>query len=128
MNTLLAFGLALALFLVVVHNLFAGQDYRTQTLTASFYGDECQGRTMANGKRFNCHALTCASWDYPLGTHLRVNVGWHAVTVEVTDRGPAKALLASRQIDLSKGAWMVLGLDLRAGLSQVQVAVLPKGR
>jgi rare lipoprotein A len=124
MNTLLAFGLAMLLFLVVAHELFANQDYRTQTLTASYYGEECHGKLMANGKRFDCRALTCASWDYPLGTHLRVNVGWHAVTVEVTDRGPAKRLLSSRQIDLSKGSWVALGLDLRAGLARVQVTQL----
>jgi rare lipoprotein A len=42
---------------------------------------------MANGKPYNPDAFTCASWNYPLGTKLRISRENHSVTVEVTDRG-----------------------------------------
>src|ERR1700722_20706690 len=58
--------------------------------TASWYGKKHQGRKMANGKRFDCHQLTAASWYFPLGTPIRVvnlNNG-KSVIVTITDRGP----------------------------------------
>ena len=41
--------------------------------TASWYGQQHQGRKMANGKRFDRRKLTAASWYFPLGTPLRVS-------------------------------------------------------
>src|SRR5437868_1428096 len=67
--------------------------------TASWYGEDHRGRLMANGQRFNPDRLTCASWNYPFGTELRVTHGQRTVTVIVTDRGPALDL--HRDIDLS---------------------------
>jgi len=40
--------------------------------TASWYGKQHQGLKMANGKRFDRHKLTAASWYFPLGTKIRV--------------------------------------------------------
>lgn len=94
-----------------------------RSVRASWYGDECKGRLMANGKKFDPHALTCASWDYPLGTKLRVTHGWRGVTVTVTDRGPAKRLLGSRQLDLSRYAFSALA-DPKAGV--ITVTIEPK--
>lgn len=97
-------------------------------LTASWYGLECAGRTMANGQPFRPDALTCASWDYPLWTVLYVTVastgrqGARSVIVTVTDRGPARRLLATRQLDLSAGAFRRLA-PLDAGLVRVRVTV-----
>lgn len=93
-------------------------------LTASWYGYEIQrGSLMANGQPFNPAALTCASWSYPLGTRLRVARGTNAVVVTVTDRGPAKRLLRTRQIDLSRAAFARLA-PLRDGLTRVHVTTL----
>src|SRR6266853_2029350 len=39
---------------------------------ASWYGKQHQGLKMANGKRFDRHKLTAASWYFPLGTKIRV--------------------------------------------------------
>ena len=40
--------------------------------TASWYGKQHQGKKMANGQRFDRRKMTAASWDFPLGTTLRV--------------------------------------------------------
>lgn len=92
-------------------------------LIASWYGEEHRGRLMANGRRFNPDRHTCASWDYPLGTRLLVCSGRRAMTVEVTDRGPNRRLLGSRQIDLSQAAFSRIG-NLDRGLAEVRVSVL----
>ena len=72
--------------------------------TASWYGVQHQGRKMANGKLFDRHKLTAASWYFPLGTPLRVvNVSnGQSVLVTITDRGPNHRL--NRIIDLSEAA------------------------
>jgi len=72
--------------------------------TASWYGKWHQGRKMANGKRFDSHKLTAASWYFPLGTTIRVvNVkNGESVVVTITDRGPNYRL--HRLIDLSEAA------------------------
>ncbi len=78
---------------------------------ASWYGEEHRGKLMANGKRFNPDRLTAASWFYPLGTKLRVNVASAAgagrtVVVTVTDRGPGRHLVRDgRIIDLAHAAF-----------------------
>jgi len=72
--------------------------------TASWYGQQHQGRKMANGKRFDRRKLTAASWYFPLGTPIRVvNVrNGQSVVVTITDRGPNLRL--HRIIDLSEAA------------------------
>ena len=96
-----------------------------RVLTASWYGYECAGDTMANGKPFDPTKFTCASWDYPLGTLLRVRTKGSKVVVAVvvTDRGPAKRLLKTRQIDLSLRAFKALA-PLKLGLIRVTVEKL----
>ena len=72
--------------------------------TASWYGEQHQGRKMANGKPFDRRKLTAASWFFPLGTSVRVlNVSnGESVIVTITDRGPNHRL--NRLIDLSEAA------------------------
>src|ERR1700682_5533373 len=72
--------------------------------TASWYGERHQGRKMANGKRFDRHELTAASWYFPLGTKIRVvNLkNGESVVVTITDRGPNLRL--HRIVDLSESA------------------------
>jgi len=79
--------------------------FKTQYIgTASWYGEKHQGRKMANGKRFDRHKLTAASWYFPLGTTIRVvNVkNGESVVVTITDRGPNLRL--HRILDLSEAA------------------------
>lgn len=69
------------------------------------------GGLMANGKKFDDDKLTCASWDYPFGTKLKITNtdNGKSVVCEVTDRGPAKRLYRKgRTVDLSKEAFSVI--------------------
>jgi rare lipoprotein A len=88
---------------------------------ASWYGQECADKLMANGKPFNPRAYTAASYDYPLGTRLDVSYGHKHVQVVVTDRGPAHRL--GRLLDLSESAATALGYH-QAGVTTVDVKVL----
>jgi rare lipoprotein A len=92
--------------------------------TASWYGAQHQGRKMANGKRFDRHKLTAASWYFPLGTKLRVeNVkNGESVVVTVTDRGPNLRL--HRILDLSQAAAERLGY-VGEGLTPVFLYPIP---
>lgn len=92
---------------------------------ASFYSNNLHGSKMANGRRYNRNALTCAHKTLPFGTMLRVtnmNNG-QEVIVEVTDRGP---YVKGRVIDLSYQAAKELGM-IGAGVSRVQIEILPPG-
>ena len=61
---------------------------------------------MANGHPFNPDALTAASWNYPLGSKLKVVYGHNSVLVEVTDRGGARAFMQfGNVVDLSHAAF-----------------------
>ena len=102
------------------------------TGTASWYSrKECCTRRnpnalMANGRPLNDNALTCASWDYPFGTRLRItNIDNNkSAVVTVTDRGPAKRLYKKgRIIDLSKAAFRAIG-NLNKGLIRIKVVKL----
>jgi peptidoglycan lytic transglycosylase len=86
--------------------------------TASWYGKQHQGRKMANGRRFDRHKLTAASWYFPLGTTIRVvNVrNGESVVVTITDRGPNLRL--NRILDLSEAAANRLGY-VEQGLTPV---------
>ena len=59
---------------------------------------------MANGKKFDENAMTCATWLYPLGTFLRIEsiTKCGIIVVEVTDRTSRRF---AERIDLTKGAF-----------------------
>lgn len=83
----------------------ARADVRWANGRASWYGEGYRGKKMANGRPFDPEAMTCATWDFPFGTLLRVTnprTG-RSVIVEVTDRGPA--LWTKCTIDLSARAF-----------------------
>lgn len=92
--------------------------------TASWYGAQHQGLKMANGQRFDRRKLTAASWDFPLGTVLRVvNVkNGESVVVTITDRGPNHRL--NRILDLSEAAAQRIGY-VEEGLASVFLYPLP---
>ena len=102
----------------------------TYTTRASWYSTkECTTPRnpkclMANGKPLNDNAYTCASWDYPFGTLLRLTTlnGENVVLATVTDRGPAKRLYKSdnRTLDLSKRTFSALA-PLSEGVIEVVV-------
>ncbi|HVG27385.1 MAG TPA: septal ring lytic transglycosylase RlpA family protein [Acidobacteriaceae bacterium] len=84
---------------------------------ASWYGPHFQGKTTANGERFDMNAFTCAHRTLPLGSWIRVtNLRNHrSAFVRVNDRGPVPT---SRILDLSYAAASRLALG---GLSDVRI-------
>jgi len=86
-----------------------------KTVNVSWYGKAYDGRRCADGSIFSHRNLSCASWDYPFGTKLKLTHGPRWVVVTVTDRGPAKRLLKTRQLDLSREAFSRLA-DPAAGI------------
>jgi rare lipoprotein A len=102
-----------------------GKSLKTKYIgTASWYGEQHQGRKMANGQRFDRRKLTAASWYFPLGTKIRVvNVkNGESVVVTITDRGPNLRL--HRILDLSQAAADRLGF-VGQGLTRVFLYPVP---
>lgn len=97
--------------------------------SASYYHPNYKGRQMANGQPYDPAALTCATWDHPLGAELRLDYvsrrgARRSVRVTVTDRGPHERLVAQgRRFDLSLAAFRVLE-NPRAGVIEVTVTRL----
>ena len=95
--------------------------------TASWYGGgEKLNRCTANGEVFDPTQLTCASWNYPFGTLLRVEnkANGKVVFCRVNDRGPSRRLFPPRIIDLSREAFYRIE-DLHIGLVNVKVEPVP---
>jgi rare lipoprotein A len=94
----------------------------TEVGIASFYHDRFQGRTTANGERFDQKAYSAAHRSLPFGTEVRVtrvDTG-RSVVVTINDRGPFKK---GRVVDLSRQAARDLGM-VDKGLAKVKVEVL----
>ena len=93
-----------------------------QSGTASWYGAQFHGKTMANGHPFNMHALTVAHRKLPLGTPVCVTnpENGKQVGAYVTDRGP---YVHPRVIDLSYRVASALGITVR-GHAHVVISVL----
>jgi rare lipoprotein A len=90
---------------------------------ASWYSesDPFINRHTASGEVFEDSELTCASWDYAFGTHLKVTnlTSGKSVVCRVNDRGPSRRL--NRLIDLSKTTFRAIA-PLRRGLVRVSIA------
>ncbi|MGV8928860.1 MAG: septal ring lytic transglycosylase RlpA family protein [Brevundimonas sp.] len=97
----------------------AGYD---ETGTASWYGDQFNGRPTATGERFDMHALTAAHKTLPLPGLVEVTnlANGRRIVVRVNDRGP---FVDNRIIDLSRGSADALGM-LQAGVAEVRVRYL----
>ena len=74
--------------------------------TFSVYATRYDGRTAANGKRYDHKGLTCASNAHKFGTVLELRYRGRTVRVTVTDRMDKK--LGRVRIDLSGGAFKAL--------------------
>ena len=93
----------------------------SQEGVASWYGSTFHNKLMANGKRFNQLAMTCAHRFLPLGSKIWVRLSsGKQIRVVVTDRGPSKT--SGRIIDLSKQAAKQLGI-LKHGLASVTITL-----
>ena len=87
--------------------------------TASWYGENFEGRTTASGEPYKMHDLTAAHPTLPLGSWVRVTNlrNGRVVYVRINDRGP---IVPGRIIDLSYGAAEVLHFENK-GLQRVRL-------
>jgi rare lipoprotein A len=100
---------------------------RTRRGIASFYAARFGGRTMADGTPMHLGGDNAASMTLPLGTVARVTnlTTGRSALVTIRDRGP---YVRGRILDLSPATARRIGLDRRAGLTEVAVkpVVLPE--
>jgi rare lipoprotein A len=104
------------------------QGISSRTGLASWYWEFSPGinKTTANMEIFDSSKLTCAAWDFPFNTILKVTNldNEKSILVRVNDRGPAKRLVREgRIIDLSKGAFERIA-DPGDGLIRVRVEIV----
>jgi peptidoglycan lytic transglycosylase len=92
-----------------------------QVGTASWYGEDFQGRQTASGEPYDMRDFTAAHPSLPLGTFVRVTNlrNRKAVVVRINDRGP---VVDGRIIDVSYNAARALGFRER-GLQKVRLDI-----
>src|SRR5207253_6189896 len=91
--------------------------------TASWYGDDFEGKPTASGEPYNMYDLTAAHPTLPLGTFVKVTNlhNRRAVVVRINDRGP---VVPGRIIDVSYRAAKVLKFQAQ-GIQRVRLDVVP---
>lgn len=91
-----------------------------KNVEASYYADKFDGRKTASGEIFSNHKATCAHRTLAFGTKIKVinTANNQSVIVLVNDRGPQKA---SREIDLSKSAFMKITDNKNIGILKVNL-------
>jgi rare lipoprotein A len=97
----------------------AGKQKPYQVGTASWYGENFQGKPTASGEPYEMYDMTAAHLTLPLGSYVRVTNlrNGRAVVVRVNDRGP---IVPGRIIDLSYGAAQALQFRHK-GLQRVRL-------
>jgi rare lipoprotein A len=90
-----------------------------QVGTASWYGEDFQGKQTASGEPYDMRDFTAAHPSLPLGSFVRVTNlrNGKAVVVRINDRGP---VVDGRIIDVSYNAARALGFKER-GLQKVRL-------
>src|ERR1700722_11255637 len=96
-----------------------------QTGTASWYGQDFDGKPTASGEDYDMNDMTAAHPTLPLGTYVRVTNlhNGRAVIVKVNDRGP---IVPGQIIDLSYGAAQALEFEHK-GLQKVRLDLVKPG-
>jgi rare lipoprotein A len=94
-----------------------------KSVIASYYADKFNGRRTTSGKKFSNSGYTAAHKKLPFGTKVKVTneVNGRFVIVEITDRGP---FVRSKEIDLTKRAFMVLADNKRSGMLRVKIEII----
>lgn len=119
-----------SIFLVSILLFFACSTSKTvsakfykKAVQATYYADKFNGRKTANGEIFNNNKPTCAHRTLAFGTKLIVTnlVNNQSVEVQVNDRGPQKL---SREIDLSKSAFMKITDSKNNGILSVNIQII----
>ena len=95
---------------------------KTWTGNASWYGPGFNGKTTANGERFDCEALTAAHPNLPFGSVVRIVNPRNGkfLLVRINDRGPYQE---GREIDVSYRVARSLDL-IHPGVSQVRLELM----
>src|SRR5438270_11086567 len=90
-----------------------------QVGTASWYGQNFEGKPTASGEPYEMYDMTAAHLKLPMGSYVRVTNlrNGRSVIVRVNDRGP---IVPGRIIDLSYGAAQALQFKHR-GLQRVRL-------
>jgi rare lipoprotein A len=94
----------------------------TWECTTSWYGEDFDGLTTANGETYDMYAQTAAHPTLPLGSIVRVvNPKNHrSQVVRINDRGP---YVEGRELDVSYAVARKLGFDQR-GVAKVRLELL----
>lgn len=92
---------------------------------ASYYANKFNGKRTTSGKRFDNNKYTAAHKKLPFGTKVKVTneANGKSVIVEITDRGP---FVRSREIDLTKRAFMGIAQNKGSGQMKVTIEILEK--
>ena len=90
--------------------------------TASWYGENFDGKPTASGEPYDMYDMTAAHLKLPMGSYVRVTNlhNGRSVIVRVNDRGP---VVPGRIIDLSYGAAQALQFRQR-GLQRVRLDLI----
>ncbi|MFZ1053751.1 MAG: septal ring lytic transglycosylase RlpA family protein [Candidatus Sulfotelmatobacter sp.] len=96
-----------------------GKSQPYQIGTASWYGEDFEGKPTASGEDYEMYDMTAAHPTLPLGSYVRVTNlhNGRTVVVKVNDRGP---IVPGRIIDLSYGAAHALAFE-HCGLQKVRL-------
>jgi rare lipoprotein A len=94
-----------------------------KSVIASYYADKFNGKRTTSGKKFSNSGYTAAHKKLPFGTKVRVTneANGNFVVVEITDRGP---FVRSKEIDLTKRAFMEIAQNKRSGMMRVKIEVV----
>jgi rare lipoprotein A (peptidoglycan hydrolase) len=97
-----------------------------QVGTASWYGEDFEGKPTASGEPYEMYDMTAASLTIPLGTYVKVTNlhNGKAVVVRINDRGP---VVPGRIIDVSYGTAKALQFTSR-GLQRVRLDLVTPNR
>jgi rare lipoprotein A len=92
---------------------------------ASYYHDKFHNKKTASGKKYDKNKYSAAHKKLPFGTIVKVTneANGRSVLIEVNDRGP---FVRSREIDLSRKAFMEIASNKSSGNMMVTLEVLQK--
>ena len=102
----------------------AGKPKPYQVGTASWYGENFEGKETFSGEPYEMYDMTAAHPTLPMGSYVRVTNlhNGRAVVVRINDRGP---IVPGRIIDVSYGAAQALQFRQK-GLQRVRLDVVSR--
>lgn len=96
-----------------------------KSVRASYYHDKFNGNKTSSGIRFDNNKYTGAHKKLPFGTKVKLTniASGKSVIVEIIDRGP---FAKSREIDITKRAFMEIAANKGIGVMTVNIEVVEK--